>query len=133
MYRLFLWTTLAEIGGTIFETILIFWLWGTLWSKWTLPFKIATPILHALFSAAQLFGAWVFWSLARKEKAKMHAMESGLVSQRNDDSNKVSEQLSEEGSSKEKALIESRCLTKNACTSTARDRDDGHEDKPKEP
>jgi hypothetical protein len=67
------WTTVAEIAGTTFETIIVFWLWGTLWDKWTLPFKVVTPMLHVLFCAAQLFGAWVFWKLAKKEKSKMMA------------------------------------------------------------
>jgi len=71
-YRIFLATAIAEVVGTTFETALVFWLWGSLWSEWTLPFKIVTPLLHALFSAAQLFGAWVFWNLAKKEK---HCME----------------------------------------------------------
>src|ERR1700761_4156633 len=69
MYRLFLGTSVAEVVGTVFETTIIFWLWGTLWNQWTLPFRVVTPILHALFSAAQLFGAWIFWKLAKKEKA----------------------------------------------------------------
>lgn len=68
-YRLFIGTMIAELVGTTLETIVVFWLWGSLWKQWTMPFKIVTPILHALFSAAQLFGAWVFWQLARKEKA----------------------------------------------------------------
>ncbi|KAJ9494488.1 hypothetical protein LTR99_010747 [Exophiala xenobiotica] len=80
MYRLFLATTIVEIAGTVFETLIVFWLWGTLWNRWTLPFKIVTPILHALFSAAQLFGAWIFWQLATKEKSKMNAIEAELRS-----------------------------------------------------
>ena len=75
MYRLFFATSVAEIVGTIFETIIIFWLWGTLWKQWTIPFKVATPILHVLFSVAQLMGAWVFWNLASKEKAIIRAGE----------------------------------------------------------
>jgi hypothetical protein len=59
---------IAELVGTTLETVVVFWLWGSLWDQWTIPFKVVTPILHALFSAAQLFGAWVFWQLARKEK-----------------------------------------------------------------
>ncbi len=75
MYRLFLATTIVELAGTVFETIIVFWLWGTLWDQWTLPFKIVTPILHALFSAAQLLGAWVFWRMATKEKSSINAIE----------------------------------------------------------
>lgn len=78
MYRLFLATTFVELAGTVFETIIVFWLWGTLWNQWTLPFKIITPVLHALFSAAQLLGAWVFWQMATKEKSTINAIEVEL-------------------------------------------------------
>lgn len=36
------------------------YLFGSLWSKWTLSLKIATPILHVVFSAAQIWGAIIF-------------------------------------------------------------------------
>lgn len=48
MYRLFLGTMTAEIAGTTLETVLM--LWDSLWNQWTLSFRIASPILHALFS-----------------------------------------------------------------------------------
>src|ERR1700761_2442080 len=91
MYRLFLATSAAEVAGTLFETIIVFWLWGSLWQQWTLPFRIVTPLLHALFSAAQLFGAWVFWQLARKEKALIHAEKLGLSPPIEDASKDVSD------------------------------------------
>lgn len=84
MYRLFLATTIVEIAGTAFETAIVFWLWGSLWNQWTLPFKIVTPFLHALFSAAQLFGAWIFWKLAKKEKSEINAMVAELSSLENE-------------------------------------------------
>lgn len=43
------------------------WIFGTLWEKWNLAFKIVTPSLHVLFTVAQLWGAWVFWIIAKKE------------------------------------------------------------------
>jgi hypothetical protein len=46
------------------------WIFGTLWEKWNLAFKIVTPSLHVLFTAAQLWGAWVFWIIAKKEARK---------------------------------------------------------------
>lgn len=36
------------------------WLFAGLWSRWTLSFKVATPILHVVFSVAQLWGAIIF-------------------------------------------------------------------------
>lgn len=84
MYKLFFATTIVEIAGTAFETVIVFWLWGSLWNQWTLPFKIVTPFLHTLFSAAQLFGAWIFWQLAKKEKSEINAMVVELNSPENE-------------------------------------------------
>jgi len=67
-----------EVAGTTLETIIVFWLWGSLWDKWTIPFKAVTPILHLLFSCAQAWGAWVFWNLSRKEGQKARKILSAL-------------------------------------------------------
>ena len=64
-------TVICELLGTTVETILVLWIFGTLWEKWNLAFKIVTPSLHVLFTVAQLWGAWVFWIIAKKE-ARMH-------------------------------------------------------------
>ena len=60
-------TVICELLGTTVETILVLWIFGTLWEKWNLAFKIVTPSLHVLFTVAQLWGAWVFWIIAKKE------------------------------------------------------------------
>ena len=99
MYRLFLGTSVAEITGTTFETLVVFWLWGTLWQQWTLPFKIVTPILHALFSSAQLFGAWIFWQLAKKEKAMINAVEIDLCPRIGRQSKGISDESSRQNTS----------------------------------
>lgn len=70
MSRIFLSVAIMEISGTILETTVVFWLFASLWDKWTLPFKVVTPILHLLFSCAQIWGAWVFWNLSKKEARK---------------------------------------------------------------
>lgn len=70
MSRIFLSVAIMELSGTTLETIVVFWLFSSLWDKWTLPFKVVTPILHLLFSCAQLWGAWVFWNLSKKEARK---------------------------------------------------------------
>lgn len=98
MYRLFLGTSAAEIAGTIFETVIVFWLWGTLWDQWTLPFRILTPILHALFSSAQLVGAWIFWQLARKEKALINAADVRLRLPSEEKTSGISDEPSRENS-----------------------------------
>jgi hypothetical protein len=44
------------------------YLFGSLWDRWIIAFKIVTPVLHVAFSAAQLHGTWVFYKMWQKEK-----------------------------------------------------------------
>ncbi|KAK5090683.1 hypothetical protein LTR05_000858 [Lithohypha guttulata] len=81
MSRLFFSVAVMEIVGTTLETTVVFWLFGSLWHKWTLSFKVVTPILHVLFSCAQLWGAWVFWNLSKKEARKAAGLLSSGVTQ----------------------------------------------------
>lgn len=60
MFRAACITTLA---GTIAETIMTFWLFGILWDRWTLSFKIATPSLFLLFATAQNWGTWKLYQI----------------------------------------------------------------------
>ncbi|KAJ7580684.1 hypothetical protein C8J56DRAFT_960606 [Mycena floridula] len=57
----------STLFGTTTETVMIFVLFGSLWHKWTIEFKILTPILHCIFTAAQLHGSRVFWEMYKKE------------------------------------------------------------------
>ncbi|KAJ7589463.1 hypothetical protein C8J56DRAFT_1076052 [Mycena floridula] len=57
----------STLFGTISETIMIFVLFGSLWQKRTIEFKILTLILHCVFTAAQLHGSRVFWEMYKKE------------------------------------------------------------------
>lgn len=43
-------------------------IFAKLWDRWTLGLKIATPLLHILFSAAQLHGARKSFSEYREER-----------------------------------------------------------------
>jgi hypothetical protein len=65
MFRIVCFTTLA---GTISETIVAMYLFGILWDQWSLGLKIATPVLHIAFSAGQLHGSRIFYSLWRKQE-----------------------------------------------------------------
>lgn len=94
MSRIFLSVAIMEVCGTTLETIVVFWLWGSLWDKWTLPFKIVTPILHLLFSCAQAWGAWVFWNLSRKEARKAGAIRSA-ISKKHSETSSVEESKGE--------------------------------------
>lgn len=68
--RVFYLTTILEILGTTVETAIVMWLFGSLWEKWTLSLKVATPFLHLLFSAAQLWGAWIFYTMGKQQQTK---------------------------------------------------------------
>lgn len=68
--RIFYMTMALELLGTILETAIVMWLFGSLWDKWTLSLKVVTPFLHLLFSAAQLWGAWIFYKMAKDQRSK---------------------------------------------------------------
>ncbi|KAK5994279.1 hypothetical protein PT974_04751 [Cladobotryum mycophilum] len=68
--RIFYMTMVLEILGTTIETVVVMFLFGSLWDKWALSLKIATPFLHLLFSAAQLWGAWIFYKMAKYQHSK---------------------------------------------------------------
>ncbi|KAJ7740727.1 hypothetical protein DFH07DRAFT_66250 [Mycena maculata] len=59
---------ITTLVGTISETIVTMYLFGQLWSRWTLPFKIVTPILHIAFSAAQFHGTRIFFTMWKKQE-----------------------------------------------------------------
>ncbi|KAI7773618.1 hypothetical protein LA080_010245 [Diaporthe eres] len=65
--RLFLAAMATTLSGTIAETIVTMYMFGSLWNRWTLAFKITTPMLHILFAAAQLWGSWNFYCLYQKQ------------------------------------------------------------------
>jgi len=56
--------------GTLAETATILGLYGALWHKWTLTMKIMIPILHCIFTAAQLWGEKCTWQIWQQEKKK---------------------------------------------------------------
>ena len=58
----------STLVGTTVETIVVMWLFGSLWSKWTIGFKVATPILHIIFTAAQVWGSVVFYRMWQNQK-----------------------------------------------------------------
>ena len=75
--RLFLFAAITTFVGTIAETIVVFYLFGSLWSQWELAFKIVTPVLHVAFSATQLHGSRIFvamWMKQRRECAEEKRM-----------------------------------------------------------
>jgi len=57
--------------GTVSETIVTMYLFGQLWSRWSLAYKITTPMLHIAFSAAQFHGTRIFYTIWRKQERIM--------------------------------------------------------------
>lgn len=48
------------------------WLFGSLWDRWEIAFKITTPLLHIAFSATQTHGSLVFWRMYKRQKEYLH-------------------------------------------------------------
>jgi hypothetical protein len=64
--------------GTTAETIMIMVLFGESWSRWELSFKIVTPILHIIFTMAQLHGSRILFQMYLKQKQKVAAEDMAL-------------------------------------------------------
>ena len=83
--RLFLIACITTFAGTLFETAVVMYLFGSLWDQWMTAFKIVTPVLHIAFSATQLHGSRVFYGLWRKQQAHLlreedeKCLEAGIV------------------------------------------------------
>ena len=77
--RLFLFAAISTFFGTICETIVIFYLFGSLWDRWQLAFKIVTPLLHVAFSATQLHGSRIFYCMWKKQCRILAGEGSGEV------------------------------------------------------
>ncbi|XWX02419.1 hypothetical protein V2A60_010456 [Cordyceps javanica] len=73
--RIFYATAILEVVGTTTETIIVMFLFGSLWDKWSLSLKVTTPFLHTLFSAAQLWGVWIFYKMAKDQQQKLKKSE----------------------------------------------------------
>ncbi|KAF2404725.1 hypothetical protein EJ06DRAFT_487711 [Trichodelitschia bisporula] len=65
---LFFSTCAITVMGSVAETIMIMVLFGQSWSRWELSFKIVTPILHFIFTLAQLHGSRILFSMWLKQK-----------------------------------------------------------------
>ncbi|KAM3080293.1 hypothetical protein ACMFMF_003703 [Clarireedia jacksonii] len=76
--RLFRIACITTLAGTTAETVLTMYLFGSLWPRWTLAFKITTPMLHVLFASAQLWGSWCFYKMYKKQE-RLIAMKEGRL------------------------------------------------------
>jgi hypothetical protein len=64
-------TFIVSVMGTVAETVMIMTLFGQSWDKWDLSFKVITPILHILFTIAQLHAARILLAMWAKQKNAM--------------------------------------------------------------
>jgi len=78
LFKLFRIACITTLTGTTAETILTMYLFGSLWSRWTLAFKITTPMLHVLFASARLWGSWCFFRMYKKQE-RLIAMNEGRL------------------------------------------------------
>lgn len=77
MRKIFRMAFFSTSIGSLVETVVVMWLFGSLWDQWTIAFKVATPILHLVFTAAQVWGSWNFYTMWRAQTKKMIAAEKG--------------------------------------------------------
>jgi hypothetical protein len=100
----------TTLVGTITETAVTMWLFGSLWSQWTIAFKVTTPMLHVLFAAAQLWGSWNFYKMWQKQRRLIAQQQSGF------DDGEIGGQSDEE-TKKEHVRIREREITPNTAGS----------------
>ncbi|KAJ5335055.1 hypothetical protein N7452_007458 [Penicillium brevicompactum] len=94
--RVFLLSCFTTATGTLCETIVTMWLFGSLWSQWRLAFKVVTPLLHIAFSAAQVHGSIVFWRMHRRQQRYLQEKGDVEASCANKDDGKHCDHQSEE-------------------------------------
>jgi hypothetical protein len=54
------------------------YLFGSLWAKWTIAFKLTTPMLHLLFASAQLWGSYNFYRMYKRQERIIAELEAGV-------------------------------------------------------
>jgi len=81
LQKLFSISCLVTFLGTLFETAVVMYVFGSLWSRWITAFKVVTPLLHVAFSATQLHGSLIFYRMAKRQRRLIKEMETGEVVQ----------------------------------------------------
>jgi len=81
LQKLFSISFLVTFLGTLFETAVVMYVFGSLWSRWITAFKVVTPLLHVAFSATQLHGSLIFYRMAKRQRRLIKEMETGEVVQ----------------------------------------------------
>jgi hypothetical protein len=65
---LFQTSMITTLTGTTAETALTMYLFGSLWNRWTIAFKLTTPMLHLLFMSCQLWGSYNFYRMYKRQQ-----------------------------------------------------------------
>ncbi|KAF1918593.1 hypothetical protein BDU57DRAFT_444282 [Ampelomyces quisqualis] len=63
--------TIIKPISTIVQTIVVLYVWAYAWDRWTLGFKILVPIIHFLFTVAQISATKTFYSMWQRQKQKL--------------------------------------------------------------
>lgn len=66
--QVFLGAAIITVVGTTAETIMVMTIFGMTWSKWDTAFRVTTPILHVMFTLAQIHGSRILFALHWKQK-----------------------------------------------------------------
>ena len=77
--KLFKTAMVTTLMGTTAETILTMYLFGSLWDRWTMAFKITTPMLHLLFMSCQLWGSYNFYKMYKRQQRLIQKKEGQVV------------------------------------------------------
>ena len=112
--KLFRIAAITTFTGTMAETILTMYLFGSLWDRWTIAFKLTTPMLHILFMSAQLWGTWCFYKMyqkqcriIRRKEGRVEDLEAGPKHEEGNTKNGVRlEAISREGESRDGSEIQ---------------------------
>ncbi|KAH8803734.1 hypothetical protein F5882DRAFT_284123 [Hyaloscypha sp. PMI_1271] len=78
LYKVFRLSCITTLVGTLAETILTMYLFGSLWTRWTIAFKVTTPMLHVLFASAQLWGSYNFYRMYKRQERLLAELEGGV-------------------------------------------------------
>ncbi|KAF2669110.1 hypothetical protein BT63DRAFT_250476 [Microthyrium microscopicum] len=72
-------TGIISIMGTVAETVMVMTLFGQSWDQWDMSFKVVTPILHVLFTIAQIHAARILFHFWMKYKKLLAEEERDLM------------------------------------------------------
>jgi hypothetical protein len=79
LIHLFASAGIITVLGSTIETIVIMYLFGKSWEVWEIEFKVITPILHIVFTLAQLHGSKILFLMYLKQKRLLAEEQNGMT------------------------------------------------------